>query len=253
MEALPNAAQTYLELAAQMFGTGSAGYQEIFQGINSEMTEIMGSIQDILDAVPSQYRPMEEKLDMIAEILSSMYLLQLTFGGGAGGGTGGGGSNNNDPNFGSEELWALMRSMGTLSMAETSDLERDIARYLRDGSLSAGELSSFVSTMENYLGMTPGAMTPDQIEALRLLLLGSLGNAGGNSSNSAASPDSGQSGNKNSTPSLSTQQAVIIQQLEMIAHLTAKGIREAKADRMKRPSFSLSGYTGGSAKFRRGS
>ncbi len=253
MEALPNAAQTYLELAAQMFGTGSAGYQEIFQGINSEMTDIMGGIQDILDAVPSQYRPMEERLDTIAEILSSMYLLQLTFGDGYGGGSGSGGGSSNDPNFGSEELWALMRSMGSLSMAETSDLERDIARYLRDGNLSAGELSSFVSTMENYLGMTPGAMTPDQIEALRLLLLGSLGNAGGNSSSSAASPDSGQSNNKNSTPSLSTQQAVIIQQLEMIAHLTAKSIREAKADRMKRPSFSPSGYTGGSAKFRRGS
>lgn len=242
MEALPAAAQSYLELASQMFGTASAGYNEIFQGINLDMTEIMGSLQDILDAVPSQYRPIEERLDTTNEILANMYLLQLQLGGGGGGGGNGTMSTTN--------LRDAIDYFGDMSDADSGALNDLINRINADGEISNLEMESFVRQLERYTGAT---LTNGQIAALRRLLealpwVGSTPPATGG----GGDPDTGTGGGGNvQTLAAAGGASQSAGYLKLIADLTAKGIREAKSDRMKRPSLSHAGYAG--TKVRRGS
>lgn len=84
MSQLADAAQTYLELAAEMFGTSGAGYAAIFDAVSQQVAAIAAMGQQILDSVPPQMAGTEERLDTIADILRVMAGI------GSGGGTGGG-------------------------------------------------------------------------------------------------------------------------------------------------------------------
>ena len=84
MSQLADAAQAYLELAAEMFGTSGAGYAAIFDAVSQQVAAIAAMGQQILDSVPPQMAGTEERLDTIADILRVMAGI------GSGGGTGGG-------------------------------------------------------------------------------------------------------------------------------------------------------------------
>jgi len=262
MEQLPAAAQSYLDLASQMFGTASAGYSDIFNTINEDMTAIMGSIQDILDQVPSQYQPIEQRLDTIAEILDNMYLLWMNFDT-TGSGTGGGGgftppgTPTQTPRTLQEVFEAYNLDWSQLNGTELGDLTSIVQSILEDSQVSISEMSDFVSTMENMLGMTPGSMTAAQIAALRTWLFQQVGNNANGPENqgAAANNQASQSSAVGGTPSISTNNhaARMNRNLELIAELTAKGLRESSSDRNRKPKLSYAGYTGGRNSSVRGS
>jgi len=86
MAQLAEAAQTYLDLAAEMFGTSGAGYAAIFDAVSQQVAAIAAMGQQILDSVPPQMAGTEDRLDTIADILRVMAGLGA-------GGTGTGGAN----------------------------------------------------------------------------------------------------------------------------------------------------------------
>ena len=72
MAQLAEAAQTYLDLAAEMFGTSGAGYAAIFDAVSQQVAAIAAMGQQILDSVPPQMAGTEDRLDTIADILRAM-------------------------------------------------------------------------------------------------------------------------------------------------------------------------------------
>ncbi len=75
MEQLAGAAQTYLDLAGQMFGTAGSGYGAIFEAVSQQIAAIVAAGQGVLDGAPPQMQGTEQRLDTIAEILNQMRLL----------------------------------------------------------------------------------------------------------------------------------------------------------------------------------
>lgn len=257
MELLPEAAQTYLELAEQMFGTSSAGYNDIFQQINADMTEIMGSIQDILDQVPSQYQPIEQKLDTIAEILDNMYLLWMNFDAGDTGGGGGGwtppGPAPTAPRTLQEFFEAYNLDWSQLSNGELMDVMNSVQSILADNQVSNVEMSDFVAAMEAMLGMDAGSMTQAQINALRTWLYQQVGNMDSNGGNNNAqggdnSQNNATGGNKSGASLSNNYAAQMNKNLEIIASLTAKGLRDSSSERYKKPRLTYAGYVGSRSK-----
>lgn len=74
IEQLAGAAQTYLELAAQMFGTSGAGYGAIFDAVQQQIAGIIAAGQGVLGAVPPM-QGTEQRLDTIAQILNQIRIL----------------------------------------------------------------------------------------------------------------------------------------------------------------------------------
>lgn len=254
MEALPQAAQTYLDLAAQMFGTASAGYAEIFAGVNADMTAIMGDIQSILDMVPTQFQPIEERLDTIAEIMANMYLLQMNWDmGGTGGGGGGGGGGwippggDDNPHTLQEFMDAYGLDWDELSGGELTNIQSVVQEIVADSNISSAEMASFVSMMEQMLGMGAGTMTQAQINALRTWLYYQVGQ--GAQGQQETEQTRSQADNRQAQAQIQTNKY-----LEIIANLTAKSIRDASNDRVRRPTLSnASGYAGRRGRSARGS
>lgn len=75
IEGLAGAAQTYLDLAAQMFGTAGSGYGQIFDLVRQQIAGIIAAGQGVLDGAPSQMQGTEQRLDTIAQILNQMRIL----------------------------------------------------------------------------------------------------------------------------------------------------------------------------------
>lgn len=257
IEALPGAAQTYLELAAQMFGTASAGYNEIFQGINNDMHGIMDGIQDILDAVPSQYQPIEQRLDTISEILANMYLLWMNFdtgSGGIGGGSGGGG---NPPTTAGNSMQSLMTFIGNLtgglSNSERSGLEDLITQYLsNDGVIDNLERESILGNIQRL--MEEGTITAAQAAAI-MSAIGHLPYVitspapvpGGTPPPPEPGPTVGSFyGGSSNAAVLQTNK-----HLQALVDIQAKALRDSANDRYRKPKFGYAGYAGGNSASRR--
>jgi hypothetical protein len=69
IESLPEAAQAFLELAAQMFGTGGLGYQNLFNTLRENLDDVVGSGEALLNALPQEFQEVVDRLDTISEIL----------------------------------------------------------------------------------------------------------------------------------------------------------------------------------------
>jgi len=256
IEALPGAAQTYLELAAQMFGTASAGYNEIFQGINNDMHGIMDGIQDILDAVPSQYQPIEQRLDTIAEILANMYLLWMNFDTGTGGNGGSGG--NHHPPTTTNPMQSLMQYIadltGGLTVDERTGLEDLITRYLsNDGVIDNLERESILGNIQRL--MEEGTITAAQAAAI-MSAIGHLPYV-------ITSPQPVPGGTPPPTPEPGptvgsfyggSSNAAVSQtnkHLQALVDIQAKALRDSANDRYRKPKFGYAGYAGGNSASRR--
>ena len=256
IEALPGAAQTYLELAAQMFGTASAGYNEIFQGINNDMRGIMDGIQDILDAVPSQYQPIEQRLDTIAEILANMYLLWMNFDTGTGGNGGSGG--NNHPPTTTNPMQSLMQYIadltGGLTVDERTGLEDLITRYLsNDGVIDSLERESILGNIQRL--MEEGTITAAQAAAI----MSAIGHLPYVITSPAPVPGGTPPPTPGPGPTVGSfyggsSNAAVLQtnkHLQALVDIQAKALRDSANDRYRKPKFGYAGYAGGNSASRR--